>query len=71
MDPESITLEQVRAAVEALGIDPDLRHVREIRIEPRDVTITRYQTTESGAHRIIPGTPTMLTETSVIRMVEK
>lgn len=68
-DPEKVTLDQVRQALTVMGINPDVAHVRTIYMEPRQITITRYQVNDNGHHFRAEGRPGVATETSTIRVV--
>lgn len=68
-DSETVTLSQICEALTVMGIEPDVTHVREIRIDPRGVTITRYQHDDGGSHLLAPDNPHAIrAEISTIRV---
>jgi propanediol dehydratase small subunit len=69
-DPDTVSLGQVCKALVELGIEPDMKHMREIRIAPQELTITRYQTNDAGRHMLASDRRAILAEITQIRVVE-
>lgn len=67
-DPTHVTSDQLREAMTALGIEPDLKQLRTITIEPGLITVVRTRVTEDGKNFVV-SYDRLATETSEIRLL--
>lgn len=69
-DPDAVTTEQLRAAYEALGLDPERFHgTRTIHISPDGVEVVRYHQPD-GKTRIVDGTNAVYAEVLTLRLFD-
>jgi hypothetical protein len=47
-EPDRVTLDQLREALTVLGIDSDTKSLREIRVEPGQITVVRHRRNDEG-----------------------
>lgn len=69
-DPATVTTEQMRAAYDALGLDPErFTSTHSIRINPDGIEVLRWHTFEGvdGKARLIPGTDAIYAQWLTIR----
>jgi hypothetical protein len=69
-DAYRVTLDQVREAFKILGFDPDLSTLRELRMEPGQITIERARLNEEGRQFVV-GYHDVATETVTVAVVGK
>lgn len=68
-DPETVTLDQIRQALFAMGVEPDISNVRTIHVDPEWLTITRFDLNEHGKPFVAPSGDEMALVKSKIRVV--
>lgn len=68
-EPERIRLDQVRDALQAMGIDRDTKDLESVSIEVDRVVVTRRRTDEKGRFLVIPWGSTLATVTTEIPLV--
>lgn len=66
-EPESIHVDQVRAAVMALGLGDDLASMRSIHVEGQTVTVVRFRQTAEGGMTTAGGEVSTITTTIGVR----
>lgn len=67
-DPSAVTTGQLREALCALGIEPDLDQLKTIIIEPGVITVVRKRLNENGKNFIV-SYDRLATETTEIRLL--
>jgi hypothetical protein len=70
-DPMNIKLEQLRAAYDALGLDPNrFDQTQSFLVEPGVVTVVRVRVDEAGQNIVLPGRSALATETVQVSLEE-
>jgi len=69
-DAHRVTLDQLREALTVMGLDPDIRTLKTVFIEPGMITVVRKRQNEEGRDYIV-GYADVATETVTIAVVGK
>jgi hypothetical protein len=70
-DPDTVTVEQMRAAYDALGLDPQrFKSTRSVHIQPGDVEVVRYHQVDGGSH-LVEGSDAICMELLTLRLVSE
>ena len=69
-DAHRVTHAQLREALTVMGLDPDITHLRDLRIEPGVITVERMRLDEDGKSYAV-GYADVSTEVITIAVVAK